>query len=299
MLSVAADIARRVTAKVELNGEKPAYEFVIDTGANRTVVSAEVVAARGLPPGPKAKVHSIAGVDEAPTALIDRLRVGEFIARKVDAPVLDKARLGCDGLLGIDVLRNRRMTIDFAANNLRIDRSEPSDLRHPPQAPPSRASSLEFVIPARFRSGQLMIVDAEVGGVTVTAFLDSGSQNTIGNLALQNALFAPDRADVQFTQVSLISVTGQTAAGKLAGLPPLRLGGFRIHDMTAVFADLHVFTLWDLVDTPAILIGVDVMRHFSAIALDFGRKTVSIYTPRSPPSPALPPGAPTAPRPQR
>jgi hypothetical protein len=125
-----------------------------------------------------------------------------------------------------------------------------------------------------------MIVDAEVGGVPVTAFLDSGSQNTVGNLALQRALFSPERQDVQFTAVTLISATGQTAVGRLAALPPLRLGGFRIQNMTAVFADLHVFQLWDLVSTPSILIGVDVMRHFSAIALDFGRRTVTIYTPR-------------------
>jgi predicted aspartyl protease len=278
-LPMTADIARRVTASVLVDGAGP-FEFVIDTGANHTVVSTEIARRLALTPGPGAAVHSIAGVEQAPSVLIQSLRIGEFGIRKVQAPVLARARLGADGLVGIDVLKNRRMTIDFALNTLRIDRSEARDLRRPAPPPPSLMLSLEYVIPARFRSGQLMIVDAQVGGVPVTAFLDSGSQNTIGNLALKRALYPPDRPGAQFTAVQLISVTGQTPSGALADLPPLRLGGLRIHDMTAVFADLHVFQLWDLVSTPAILIGVDVMRHFSAMALDFGRKTVSIYMPR-------------------
>ena len=49
------------------------------------------------------------------------------------------------------------------------------------------------VVPARYRFGQLTIVDAEVGdGLAVTAFLDSGAQSTVGNLALKEAAVLRD-----------------------------------------------------------------------------------------------------------
>lgn len=136
------------------------------------------------------------------------------------------------------------------------------------------------VVPARQRFGQLIIIDADVGGQAVTAFLsDSGSQNTVGNLALRDAILGagPERT-VQTLQVRLMSATGQTAAGELAPLPPLRVGGLRMGGLSAVFADLHVFDIWDLKAQPAILIGIDVMRHFQSIELDFGRKLVTFRT---------------------
>jgi hypothetical protein len=42
-----------------------------------------------------------------------------------------------------------------------------------------------------------------------------------------------------------------------------------------------VFDIWDLKAQPAILIGIDVMRHFQSIELDFGRKLVTFRTPPS------------------
>jgi hypothetical protein len=81
--------------------------------------------------------------------------------------------------------------------------------------------------------------------------------------------------------VPLISATGQTARGEFAPLPTLRLGGMQINQVLGIFADLHIFDLWKLNDRPAILIGVDVLRHFRDVTLDFGRKVV-VFTPSPP-----------------
>ena len=42
----------------------------------------------------------------------------------------------------------------------------------------------------------------------------------------------------------------------------------------SIFADLHIFDLWKLSDRPAILIGIDVLRHFHDVTLDFGRNQI-------------------------
>ena len=112
------------------------------------------------------------------------------------------------------------------------------------------------IVPARQRFGQLTIVDAEVNGVPVTAFLDSGAETTVGNLALRDAVMIREPGlRAQVIVVQLVSATGQMVSGELSRIPPLRLGGLRIGNLSCVFADLHTFRIWDLLDRPAILVG--------------------------------------------
>lgn len=294
-LSLTADVAKRVTAPVYLNRQGP-YEFVVDTGANRSVVAAELSAPLGLARGQSSPVHGIAGVEPAPTAVIDRLAVGDVVTRRLRTPLLARSRLGADGLLGVDVLKNRRVTMDFVANELNISPANSTAAGEPPRQgsrlqPPPDPSIV--TVPARYRFGQLIIIDADVGGEPVTAFLDSGSQNTVGNLALARLVLRNPIIKAQTLMVQLMGVTGQTVSGELSPLPPLRMGGLVIGDMQAVFADLHVFDIWGLKAEPAILIGIDVMRHFNAIELNFGLRQVTFYTPPKRVRPTPPTPAPT------
>ena len=57
------------------------------------------------------------------------------------------------------------------------------DLRQTAAGVASGLGSDRFVVPAKYRFGQLIIIGADVAGRAVTAFLDSGSQSTVGNLA--------------------------------------------------------------------------------------------------------------------
>ncbi|WP_374656930.1 retroviral-like aspartic protease family protein [Phenylobacterium sp.] len=286
-LGSAADSARRMTAPVHINGHGP-FDFVIDTGANRTVVSRELATALAMPAAGKAQIHGIAGVEPSETVLIGRLDVGRVTSARLRAPVLERARLGADGLLGVDVLKNRRVAMDFRQNTFTIGKPDEeartnrnaSDSRIRDNAADFAAIDNVVIVPARYRFGQLIIIDADMGGVPVTAFLDSGSQNTVGNLKLHEQLkVTPFALTAQVSIVELISATGQRAQGELSTVPPLRMGGLSVGNLSAVFADLHIFKLWELNDRPAILIGIDVMRHFEAIELDFANRRVLFRTP--------------------
>ncbi|MCR5878793.1 retroviral-like aspartic protease family protein [Phenylobacterium sp. J367] len=282
LLETAFDEARRMTVPVYVDRKGP-YPFVVDTGANRTVVSRELAGACSLPLAGRADVHGIAGVEPADLARVDRLRVGSVFSSGLELPVLPRTRLGADGLLGVDIFKNRVVRLDFAANRFEISASgrgmelggRPTDTRIKDTQAPVR-------VPAQYRFGQLVILDAEVGGVKVAAFIDSGSQVTVGNRALREAAVrARPELAVRLAPVPLISATGQTARGEFATLPPVRLGGLAIHEVLGVFADLHIFDLWKLNDRPALLVGVDVLRHFQDVTLDFGRKQVA-FAPRAP-----------------
>jgi hypothetical protein len=280
VMETAFDPASRMTAPVLLDGAGP-FPFVIDTGANISVVSAELAQRLGLASAGAAPVHGIAGVIDAPLVRLGRLSVGQVSTVIERAPALPRAQLGVDGLLGMNVLRNRRLLMDFRRQRIEIARSGPR-----PSAQPTRSVTNDdrrnptFVVAARIRFGQLVIVDAQIAGVKVVAFLDSGSQGTIGNLALRNAVA---KRNPNFTEglirAQLLSATGQRTTAEFAAMPPLRLGGLLIGNLTAAFADLHIFAIWDLLDRPAILVGVDVLREFNAVEIDYGLRAVTFRPP--------------------
>lgn len=269
------DAVRRMLVDVMIEDAGP-YRFVVDTGANRSVLSTEVAEALALPTAGQALVHGIAGVMPSPTVLVRALSVGRLVSRRVRMPVLHGHYLGADGLLGVDVLAHRRALLNFRDQSFSLFAgAEPVAVARSGQQRRAQEEALdEVVVPARHRFGQLTIVDAEIGGVKLTAFLDSGAENTVGNMALRNALRRPGLLSERLPRVELVSATGQIAAGELSTVPPLRLGGVRLGNLTCVFSDLHTFRIWDLEDRPALLIGVDVMRHFDAIELNFRERLV-------------------------
>jgi predicted aspartyl protease len=273
-LETAFDEALRMTVPVYL-GKRGPFQFVVDTGANRTVIGSDTALRCSLDSDGVAPVHGIAGTQPAPLVKVPRIRVGQVQSRGLSLPVLPRASLGADGLLGIDVLKNRRMRLNFRGNTFEIGPSGVGAVigRGNDSRIPDRSQGI--TVPAQYRSGQLVIFDADVAGVPVRAFLDSGAQITCGNPALRDALVLqrPDFAQ-RMTPTELISATGQTAPAALAALPRLRLGGMGLHNIRAAFAPLHIFSLWGLDKAPAMLVGIDVLRNFDEVTLDFGRREV-------------------------
>ena len=280
-LETAFDEARRMVVPVHINGQGP-FGFVVDTGASSSVVSDDLARVCNLPSAGRADVHGIAGAEPADLATIRRLAVGSVASSGLTMPVLPRARLGADGLLGVDILRGRSMVLNFAQNRFEISNgSQGVEFgRDANSRIPNRVDPIH--VAASYRNGQLVILDAQVGETPVSAFLDSGSQVTVGNRVLRDAVVraTPDFG-VRLAPVPLISATGQTAIGEFAPLPTLRLGGMAVREVTGIFADLHIFKLWKLNDRPAILIGIDVLRHFHDVTLDFARRQV-IFTPALP-----------------
>ena len=259
-LETARDPYRRMTAPVLLNRAGP-YFFVVDTGANQSVVCQEIATALALAPGPTLPLHGVAGVEDTPTARVPEVKIGTTVDKDVLMPVLPRAAIGADGILGLDRLRNQRITLDFQRHRLDIQRSHFAEL------PPFTSSVM-----GRQRSGQLTIVDADLAGIKVSAFLDSGAERTIGNPALLDLAVLRNPTN-KFYEVPVISVTGRTLPGKVALLPVLRLGNVRLVDIAITFADLHVFQIWGL-QAPAVLIGMDALSVFDSVTLDFGRAEV-------------------------
>ena len=57
-------------------------------------------------------------------------------------------------------------------------------------------------------------------------------------------------------------------------LDSIRLGGLRFTDIPVLVSDLDLFEQWGMADRPTILLGVNVLRLFSRVEMDYGRKRV-------------------------
>lgn len=263
----------RMLGPVGVEGKGP-FQFVVDTGANRSVISIELARELDLRLEGEVDLHGIAGVERVPTAVVRRLDVAEIVTPDLRMPVLPRRRLGADGLLGLDALQGRMVELDFRRQRVRLKRSRIRTGSSSRLTPDSRQPGA--VVPARYRFGQLTIVIARAGTSPVTAFLDSGSQATVGNSALRRAVTTRRLGvDGASRTVPIYSVTSQVAYGQFEVIRLLSFGGdARLRNLPVVFSDLHTFSLWGLQDTPALLIGADTLSAFAQVTLDFGRREV-------------------------
>jgi hypothetical protein len=265
-LATVRDLYRRMTAPIRVNGAGP-FAFVVDTGANQSVISVQLASQLGLPRGPDEPLNGVAGVQMTPTTRA-RLDVGARRGAETQLCILPETAIGGAGMLGLDGLAGDVLTLDFRGQALRIDR--PRRQWGDPE---------EITLPARRRDGQLTLVDADLAGVRLTAFLDSGAQSTIGNMALLS--LASNRGSAApWVDTPIVSATGQTISARMAELPDLRVGKLRLPNWPVAFADLYTFRMWDLVERPAILLGVDVMSRFERVSLDFSRDEVRFRLPQ-------------------
>jgi hypothetical protein len=167
------------------------------------------------------------------------------------------------GVLAVDWLKGQRLVLDFANSSLQFaaSRKESSGPGH-------------VVVPARRRNGQLTMVDAELGEKRVNAMIDSGSDTSVCNTPLLRLLDRAQAIPVNRQLVEMVTVIGEPFSGELVYLPFLRLGGLQLGNVGVMHADTHVFDIWGLADKPTVLLGMDLLRVFQAVALDFGRSQV-------------------------
>jgi predicted aspartyl protease len=263
-IAAATDAASHLTIAVRIDGHGP-YHFVVDTGADRTILATEVADELGLFRGGKVMLEGVVRAVLTETVAIRTLSFGSITRRNLLVPTLSRSLLEADGYLGLDFLDGHRVTFDFKNHILQV--SEP---RARLSAGWKREN--EARISASGSAGHLQALDCVVDGVPATAFIDSGAEVSAANARLLAALARRNSSFGEIGTIRLIDITGGEILGKVAMVDKIRFSGLTFSDCPLVIADFLVFDVWGLRHRPALLIGMNLLRQFARVSIDYGLK---------------------------
>ena len=257
----ARKVSTRMTVEVHVNGRGP-YRFLVDSGADSSVVGLRIAHDLQLPMGTPAILHGTTASALVDRVQVDSLSLGQGTITNLELPALREVDLGGEGLVGIDALVNQRLMMDFET---RVIKAEDARL-------PAKWERDSIVIIARRQRGQLILTQVNAAGLPVEAVVDTGSEITIGNLALRDKLIRGNRN--KFVTVAATGVTGVTIELQLARVGELKLGSVTLRNVPIAFADVPPFALFGLSKEPALLLGTDLLETFRRVSLDFRARKV-------------------------
>ena len=257
----ARKLRSRMTVVAYVNDEGP-YRFVVDSGADSSVIGQRLAEELSLPPGSPVLLHAITESKVVDRVLVDDLKLGPTTTTGLELPVLDERDLGGDGMIGLDALVEQRLMMDFEKRIITVDDG----------ATKPRLDNGTIVVTARLQRGQLILTEVEAGREKVDAVVDTGTEVTIGNSLLRERLKA--RRPRDFRTVTVYGVTGKEVEMEFAIVPKLKIGPITLTKVAIAFADVPPFAVFGIDREPALLLGTDLMEQFRRVSLDFAERRV-------------------------
>ncbi|TIX49670.1 retroviral-like aspartic protease family protein [Alteraurantiacibacter aquimixticola] len=251
---------RRMTVPVSINGEGP-FNFMIDTGAQATVLSNVLADQLQLGERRTATLVGMVSRRQVQTAIIPELTLGRHSLFDARAALVEGANIGgADGILGLDSLQDRRVLLDFE-NRLMEVVHEDDDASN---------RGYDIVVRARRVGSQLIIARAQLDGVRTAVVVDTGAQGSVGNSVLYDRMRrARENIASQMTDINGVEATGTVRVAR-----SLEFGRAQVTNFPVTFADTPVFAALGLEDEPALVLGMNELRLFDRVAIDFSSRRV-------------------------
>jgi predicted aspartyl protease len=254
----------RIWAPVLIDGKGP-FRLVLDTGASRSGVTAEVAGKLGIPldASPHLMLRGVTGSAAVPSIHAGSLTVGDLTLSPVTLPVVTDALGGAEGVLGTEGLTDKRIFIDFLHDFISITHSRRQ-----------RADEGFKTIPMVRSSLGLVVVDISVGGIPAKAIIDTGGQVTVGNTAMLNALVNRQRGEGLTETIEGVTTDLQT--GRSFNVPPIQMGSLAIQGARAIYGDMRIFDTWKLTREPVLMIGMDTIGQFDTLIIDYRMRELQV-----------------------
>jgi predicted aspartyl protease len=253
----------RMTVPVTIGPHGP-FPFVVDTGAERSVVSRELAGYLKLLPGSDVKLFDFTGAAQVATVKVPSLTAGKLGTPAMEAPQLLLADIGAPGMLGIDALQGQKVVLDFNARRMLL-------------RPAQRHASGDFVVRAQSRTGQLIVTKAWFNNQPIAVIIDTGSWLSVGNTAM---LRLAKNAPRSYGPVAITSVTGRTFSANFVTVSNVKIDTIRFDNFGLVFADVPPFDRFGLRDQPALILGMSSLKLFGRVELDFVNREIGFSLPR-------------------
>jgi len=264
-LAAWVDAFGRPAATVFLNNRGP-FRFLVDTGATTSVVARRRAADMGLDVEGMLEVNGTTGVAELPFATAMRIQSGTLLKSNVRVVLLEGGALSkWDGVLGANLFVGKKVVFDIPRKTVTLSSST---------APPSFDTTTAIGIPSQFklRNGLLAELGGAVGKVNTRLILDTGADCSIANPRLSEALGTRHRYLQRIPEMTVLGITGEVMVGEGIVLPDVKLGGMIATRTMAVAIDASIFNVLGLQDTPAMLVGIDVLSRLQRFSIDYGTR---------------------------
>jgi tetratricopeptide (TPR) repeat protein len=283
--------------KVMINGKGP-LKFVVDTGASLSVLSDKAAGRLGIYPvarGGNARAVGGSGSFGIVYGVLDSLAMGEArvdlvpvyirtVHHSDEMPEEDRA----DGYLGLSVLANYAVTIDYKARTMTLDRTalrddagtQPggaatlaqslADAPAPAEAAPVADENGEITIPLRSTSGGLASAEGwlENTRLPLNFIIDTGASATVISKAAVKR-HTLDALKLKNARFRVIGAAGIEEGVEALGLNTLTVSGLRQRNGRALILNLEPVNETSGFEQHGIL-GGDFLRHFKVL-LDLRR----------------------------
>ena len=260
-----------VLVSAEVNGVGPA-PFVLDTGAGPCLLAPELARRAGVVATESEEATGAGGpveitlgtaslalgqekVPDAPVAITDELaRIGQAVRSPID------------GGLGHSFLRHFRLTIDYAARRLFLER--PSE-----GAPAAGDEGVAFRLAAEDKP--LVLVPVRMGGEGPFTFaLDTGASTTVVSPELAR------RLGIRGARIAAMTGGGGRASGLVGRSGSVAVGAAEVGEMDVVVGPFLV-PLSDVVGTKLDgILGYNFLREF-LVTIDYPAGRLGLEPPRA------------------
>lgn len=252
----------RISTQVMLNGQGP-FRFFVDTGANRSALSASTAARVGAIPAGEGVVHSVSSAEIKPMVTLKSLTCGAFGQEDVRVPIIsDELILPVDGMLGMERFAGLRLEFDNTSREMVIKRG-------------ARGWHEAMSLPADIRFGQLVAAKGRIGGVNVPIIFDTGAYYALANTALRTQL---ELRAARLNPTRISTATQPVFVEDSVLIPEIRMENIALRSTAAYVGDFHIFKLWNLIDQPALIVGMNVLQSVKRFAIDYRSRLVQFMS---------------------
>ncbi|MGE4064166.1 MAG: retropepsin-like aspartic protease [Rhodospirillaceae bacterium] len=268
VIGAAVDQSSRMTVPVTIGGRGP-YPFIVDTALERSIISKELAAELKLAEGPRTTVYTMTGRENIGSAVLPPLEINGVRLAPKTAAKFDERNIGAKGVVGIDALKNQRIVLNLRAGTMTMNTDPVMD---------EDWKGETITVTARSKLGQLVLTNAGVGtdDDAISVIINTGSETSVGNQALKRFLQRTGSLK-SFRIAQLISISGESTPVDWVSVQRLRVGGMVVGSLPVAFTDAQPFRRLGLNRDRALLLGMDVLKLFDQVALNFQRRTVQFF----------------------
>lgn len=298
-------VNHRPFISIMINGKGP-LRFVIDTGASLSVLSDKTAEKLGVKPVARGgSARAVGGNGSFPIVygLLDSITLGETRIESIpiylrtvhhdeNTPESERA----DGYIGLSVLANFAVTLDYQTKEMIFDRTpvrddaaaagvkkdpgifDPNALPSPAPAPQLPATGIE--IPIRSTSGGLASAETQLPDLKgpLNFILDTGATTTVISKAAVKK-HQLEKHKIPGEKIRVIGAAGVEDGVETMGLATLTVSGLRKANGRAIILDLEAVNETSGFEQHGIL-GGDYLENFRVL-LDMRRYQLKL-TPQSP-----------------